>query len=308
MSRGRTPAFALALLSPAVVVVAAVACRSQPSPPPLGARDAAPPSLVAARPFALAIPRARPGEDGAPRPLVVVLHGYGSTGRQHEAAWGFSELGAREGFVVAAPDGTPDKNGARFWNASEACCDFGDTKVDDVAYLRAVLDDAAAQTPIDPKRVYVVGHSNGGFMAHRLACELSDRVAAIVSLAGAVGTDPACPMAVPVAVVQVHGTRDTVVSPSGGVLFDQPKRAYPSLAETMARWESRLGCVGAPEIGAARFDLDARLPGAETRVDRWRGCRAPLELWTIEGGSHVPAMGRAWAETVWAFFKGHPHP
>jgi polyhydroxybutyrate depolymerase len=247
-----------------------------------------------------------------PLPLVIALHGYGSNGAQLEAAWGFSALGEREGFLVAIPDGTPDARGSRFWNASDACCDFSPGKggsVDDVAYLGALMDDVAARRPLDRQRVFVVGHSNGGFMAHRLACDLSGRVAAVVSMAGAAWKDAArCTPTSPVSVAQVHGTDDPVIAFAGGTVFDMPGRVYPSVNETMSLWKARLGCAGKVDVGAAHLDLDARIPGSETRVDRYAGCKAGLELWTIDHGSHAPAMTPTWAEAVWAFFKAHPKP
>ena len=106
--------------------------------------------------------------------------------------------------------------------------------------------------------------------------------------------------------MQVHGTDDNVIAMAGGRTFNKPSRDYPSVAQTMAQWSTRLGCSGAPEEGAARLDLDARIPGAETRVDRWRGCKAGLELWTIDGAGHGFAATPSWSQSLWAFFKAHP--
>jgi polyhydroxybutyrate depolymerase len=293
-----------ALLSLAAVgLIALGACRraSSASPP----ADGGPASLVASRPYALSIPRAADGK--TPLPLVLVMHGYGGSGKATAEGWGYFELGEREGFLVAAPDGTLDQRGSRFWNASDACCNFYGAEVDDVAYVRAILDDVAARTPLDKKRVFVVGHSNGGFFAHRLACDMPDRIAAVVSHAGAAWKDgERCRPIEPVSVVQVHGTADETVRPGGGLVFDRPGARYPSVAETISLWKDRLGCSGEPDRGVAQLDLDVRIPGAETRVDRFVGCRAALELWTIDHGAHSPAFGRAWAEAVWAFFKAHP--
>jgi polyhydroxybutyrate depolymerase len=270
--------------------------------------DAAPRSpLVVARPYALTIPRAL--DRTRPAPLVVMLHGYGSNGHDHAEGWGLPALAEREGFVLASPDGTLDSRGGRFWNATDACCDFDGVRVDDVAYLGALIDDASRQVSIDARRVYVVGHSNGGFMAHRLACEMSQRVAAVVSLAGAGVLEASrCQPRSPVAIAQVHGTRDTIVRPAGGTVFGQPLPPYPSVERTTGDWATRLLCAGPPARGVRTLDLDASLPGAETRVDRWSGCRASLELWTIEGGAHVPALTPAWGEALWAFLKANPKP
>jgi polyhydroxybutyrate depolymerase len=242
-------------------------------------------------------------------PLVVVLHGYGSSGAQHDEAWGFSKLGEQEGFMVALPDGTLDRDGKRFWNATDACCNFFGSTVDDVAYMRALLDDVAARAPLDPKRVFVVGHSNGGFFAHRLACDVSERIAAVVSLAGATFRDGSrCTPTSPVAIAQVHGTDDRVIRPEGGRVFDRLGFEYPSVASTMSQWATTLSCAGEPDRGVATLDLDGRIPGPETRVDRWRACKAGLELWTVDRGTHIPAMTGAWAAAVWAFFRAHPKP
>lgn len=313
MRRPPLPVVASALAMMAATTATA-SCRS-PSPAPATAPDAGqppPPSLVARRPYVLSVP-SRARADKAPAlPLVILLHGYGSTGQEVDAWWGFSALGEREGFLVAVPDGTPDAHGRRFWNASDACCDF-DSKdpgsVDDVAYIRAILDDVAARQTLDPRRVFVVGHSNGGFMAHRLACDLSDRIAAVVSMAGAANKDPArCTPSSPVSVVQVHGTADAVVTWSGGKVFDLPGRVYPSVPNTLSQWSTRLGCKGPPEESVTRLDLAARIPGDETRIVRYPNCRAALELWTIDGGTHAPALTPAFPQSIWSFLKTHPRP
>ena len=96
----------------------------------------------------------------------------------------------QEGFLYLHPDGTTDCLGDPFWNATDACCNFCGSSVDDVAFLSAVLDAIEAQFTVDPRRIFLIGHSNGGFMSYRMACEHADRVAAIASLAGATWFDP----------------------------------------------------------------------------------------------------------------------
>jgi polyhydroxybutyrate depolymerase len=178
--------------------------------------------------------------------------------------------------------------------------------VDDVAYMSALVADVAARYSVDRARVFAVGHSNGGFLAHRLACD-SDVFAAVASLAGAAWKDPArCTPRADVAVLEVHGTRDDVVRFGGGRVFDLDVPAYPSVDDTMSLWQTKLGCSATVARSAAVIDLDVRIPGAETRIDRWMGCRAGLELWTIDGGTHAPAFGRAWGDEVWRFFAAHP--
>jgi polyhydroxybutyrate depolymerase len=306
-----------ALTATLVLLTGACAPRSLPAPDatPTDAAptaDVAPPEdaaradagLLAARPYRSRVPRDY--DPARPTPLIVLLHGYGASGTVQDLYFGLGRLADARGFLYAYPDGTVDATGKRFWNASTACCDFGQTGVDDVAYLTAVLDDMSARYHVDPQRIFVVGHSNGGFMAHRLACDLSPRIAAIVSLAGAGETEPArCRPSSPVSVLQVHGDADDVVRYEGGI-FD--RASYPGAVETVARWAARQDC-GPLEDSGLTLDLDSTLPGAETRVSRHSECPAgAAELWTILGGSHLPSFQPTWPGLVVDWLYAHPKP
>src|SRR5205814_3467937 len=112
-----------------------------------------------------------PGYDATkPTPLLILLHGYTASGAQQEMYFKLGPVANAQGFLYAIPDGTVDGAGNRFWNATDACCNYFGSAVDDVAYLGAIMDDVGTRYNVDPKPIFVVGHSNGGFMAHRLAC------------------------------------------------------------------------------------------------------------------------------------------
>src|ERR1700722_8162135 len=163
-----------------------------------------------------------------PAPLVVVFHGYGDTGSGIVRGFGLAAMSDADGFVLAYPDGTLDSQGRRFWNANNACCDFEGRGIDDVAYASWLIDDVERKLPIDRKRVYVAGHSNGGFLALRLACDLAPRIAAAVSVAGAAWKDDTrCRLEAPVSVLQVQGDADPLIHFGGGLVFDKPMREYP---------------------------------------------------------------------------------
>ena len=147
--------------------------------------------LLTQRPYRAVVSSKYDG--GTSVPLLLLLHGYGGTGVFQDTYMGMSALAQGQNFVLATPDGTLDTQNNRFWNATDTCCDWFKTGVDDVKYLSAIIDQLAFQYRIDPKRIWVVGHSNGGFMAHRLACDRADKIAGIVSLAGAQNLDAACP-------------------------------------------------------------------------------------------------------------------
>ncbi len=189
------------------------------------------------------------------------------------------------------------------------CCDFDHTGVDDVAYIDAIISDMSIHYNVDPQRIFLVGHSNGGFMSHRFACDRASRIAAIVSLAGAVWSDPSkCQPAEPVAVLEVHGNMDTEVPYDGAT---QNGLVLPSALQTVTTWAQKNGCGMTPDSSGAPLDLDGNLPGAETTPQVFPNCQpgGAAALWTINGGSHVPDLNRpTWGEKVWGWFMAHPKP
>jgi polyhydroxybutyrate depolymerase len=278
-----------------------VACGSDSRPSP-AATPSPTLSLVEARPYGFLAPASY--RSSTPTPLVITLHGYGSNGRQQAEYFGLPADAEEHGYLLAYPDGLVDARGSRFWNATDACCNFYGNPVNDVAYLGAVIDDVAAHYTVDPKRVFVIGHSNGGFMAHRVACEIGGRIAAIISLAGATWRNPAnCPAASLVNVLQVHGDADQTISYVGNGV-------YPSAPETVAIWAQKNGCVGALEDRGADKDLDLGITGRETRTESYAGCPpgGAADLWTIAGGGHIPNLGSSWADEAWAYFSAHAKP
>jgi polyhydroxybutyrate depolymerase len=281
--------------------LAACGGDSRPSPTPTPIPTATP-SLVQARPYGFLAPSSYRASTATP--LVVVLHGYGVSGRQQADYFGLPADAEEHGYLLAYPDGLMDPSGSRFWNATDACCNFYGSRVDDVAYLGAVIDDVAAHYTVDPKRIFVIGHSNGGFMAHRLACEIGGRLAAVISLAGATWRNAAsCPAAALVNVLQVHGDADQTIFYGGNGV-------YPSAAQTVATWAQKNRCTGALESSGDDKDLDTGITGSETRTEGYAGCPpgGAADLWTIEGGGHIPNLGPSWADEAWAYFSAHAKP
>ena len=252
------------------------------------------------RPFKLHLPTSY---DAARKmPLVMLLHGYTSTAAEAESYFKLTAESDRRGFLYAMPDGTQDARGDQFWNATDACCDFYGSGVDDSGYLRRLLDTVASSYPVDPRRVYVIGHSNGGFMAYRLACEHPSAVTAIVSFAGAPPNDSAqCTPARPVNVLHIHGTADSTIRWEGGA---NAGRSYPSVAATLDLWRRLNGCSDRASTSAAPMDLDSSLPGPETTVTTYlTNCRdeTRVELWSMTGAEHVPALTTSFAPALIGF-------
>ncbi len=261
-----------------------------------------------ARPVTLQVPSSY--DHATATPLLIVLHGYSASGAGQTQYTGLDRLVETEGILYAAPDGTIDSRGSRFWNATDACCDFENSGVDDVAYLNQLIADISAEWNVDPARIYLFGHSNGGFMSYRLACDSSEHLAAIVSLAGATYRNAArCTPTTPVSVLQLHGTADATVRYDA--VCDGAPCPYPSAPETAAAWAtSHNGCATAPRATAERVDIDRNLPGDETTIARATGCPMGIdvELWTIENGAHIPRLSDSFVSELWSWLAAHPKP
>jgi polyhydroxybutyrate depolymerase len=247
-----------------------------------------------------------------PAPLVVVLHGGGGNGGQVEQQTRLTATADREGFVVAYPDGS-GRTRLLTWNAGTCCGYARDQRVDDVGFVRAMLDAIAADFPVDPARVYVTGFSNGAMMAYRLGCELTDRIAAIAPVSGTLAT-PVCAPSRPLPVLHVHGTADRHVPIAGGPPLREVPGTPPwhntSLAYTMDFWTRHDACPTA---------------AAETRLDRvtttvHAPCAGGAEVVqvVVDGGGHAwpgGAKSRQAADdpppapdanaVIWAFFARH---
>ncbi len=250
-------------------------------------------TLGGERPASLVVPA---GADlTTPRPLILLLHGYGSYARQADEYFQLSQWIDERGFGVLYPDGTVDEFGVRHWNATDECCDLFDAETDDVGYLTSLISEAQEIAAFD--QIFAVGHSNGGFMAYRLACEDVPGLTAIVSLAGGAHSEAEdCRVPTPLSVLQIHGTEDELVLYEGGRLPthpDQDRQPVPGAWASVTRWAERAGCDAAAIAELAPIDTDMAVEGEETTLKRYeQGCvnRTVMELWTIEGGGHIPLV------------------
>lgn len=238
-------------------------------------------------------------DPGTRYPLVITLHGYGAYGTLQSSYLGLDARVDSAQYVLVSPDGTENRNGTRFWNGTPACCALAAaaedgsgedyTQIDDVAYIRSLIEEAAATYSIDPARIGLFGHSNGGFMALRMACEASDLVTAVVSLAGSTFADAAscAPASQPVSVLALHGDADDTILYAGGEILGE---AYPSAPETARRFAGLAGCDSDNPVAGDSVDVVGSLDGAETSVQVFPDCAtgAEVELWTIADGPHIP--------------------
>lgn len=253
-------------------------------------------------------------------PLLLALHGGLGSGQQFEASSGLNGLATSNDFIVAYPDGVArflDGTGARTWNAGKCCGPAVTRNVDDVAFLRAVVEDVANIQRVDRSRVYATGHSNGGMMAARLACEASD-VFAAVGIQSATLETAGCSPHQPVSFMHIHGTADGNIPITGGngsgiagVTSSPPSKA----ARTLSRLND---CRGKPERLRDKSNPDLILT-------RWKSC-APgvgVQFLSVAGAGHA-WMGQPpsspWVDellgppyrkfdssrAIWSFLAAHP--
>ena len=271
------------------------------------------------RSYTLHLPASVPPGGGAA--LLIGLHGGLSAGSRIGHRYGFDELAEREGIIAVYPDAV-----GRFWNDGRA--DAGnparDDGVDDVRFIVALIDEMLLRYAIDPRRVYVAGVSIGGLMALRLACESSERFAAVAAVTAAMPEAPdyECAPSRPVSLMIVNGTDDGIMPFDGGDISFAGKTfgRIRSTDDTVAFWARHNDCPEAPEV-AAYADAD---PGDGTMVlhETHGPCRAGSEvvLVTVIGGGHSFPGGNPIIpdlvvgntsndihaeEEIWDFFRRH---
>jgi polyhydroxybutyrate depolymerase len=308
-----------ALAEWSLVVVGAFACG--PSPVTASKAPAAPAvsvTSVSAAPSAKpAAPAPEPPERlealvhlpsqlaaGQKAPLLLLLHSIGTSAADIEARTDWPKFAEVAGIAWIAPNGPKDALGRRFWDAGKSCCNFGGTRLGHVAALRELLERTLRDSPsLDAARVFVGGISNGGFMAHRFACEAPELIRGMVSISGAGPIERvACQTPTSLRVLEVHGEKDPIVRYGGGHFLDLPLLPeHLSAKKTLSDWATRLGCAGEP-IAGEPIDLEKRYPGAETQVLRYQQCeRGALELWTVRGGDHYLAFHEPAPHAIWQF-------
>ncbi|MGI8545833.1 MAG: alpha/beta hydrolase family esterase [Gemmatimonadaceae bacterium] len=240
------------------------------------------------RTYLLRVPHTRPG--GFRRifgfPLVIILHGSGATGETVEAMSRMDSMAEARRFVVAYPDATTGAFGLRSdWNAGQCCGIAARNNVDDVAFIRSLIDSVAARIRVDRNRIYVAGFSDGARMTYRAACELSAEIAAIAVVSGSL-TDAHCVPQRPVPLIAFHGTADDEVAFDDSAYTAPPAAPLTSAANlppAIRFWSAVNQCKGvtrtrqAPHVTEAQFD----------------GCAADVMFYTIEGGLHAWPGGAA---------------
>ncbi len=245
-------------------------------------------------------------------PLIISLHGYGGSGALQNFYVRLKSFHNDFGFVFAAPSGLKDSSGRGFWNASNFCCDFDQTQVDDVSYIKGLIERIRNSNEIgkiDLNKIFLIGYSNGAFLTTKLACSNEINIAGIVSISGTsdardssgelVANDELnCQHSRPIPVLHVHGTVDKVIPYEG---LDNGKTAHVGALDHVARWSKHNGCDGSLEQQKIILNASNFIKGKDTDHFVMHDCLAPVEHFRINGGGHFGVFKKKLTKKILEF-------
>ena len=223
-------------------------------------------------------------------PVLIALHPLGINGSTFAAWTGFDSVASSKRFLAVYPNGIGNS-----WNAGR-CCSSGSNPPNDVAFIDSILNKLAGRYTLDTKRIFATGHSNGGMMAYRLACERAGTFAGIGVVGATLVTSPCSPSG-PVSVMHIHGLADTLVPYNGN------SSSFPSVPSVINYWKTVDACTTSSTTTS----------GTRTQLSFWSGCSAgsAVVLNTIAGMTHTTwprTTSFNATTTIWNFLAAHPRP
>ncbi|HTF27387.1 MAG TPA: PHB depolymerase family esterase [Flavitalea sp.] len=246
--------------------------------------------------------------------LVIAMHGGGGHAEQFEASSGLTGKANSAKFIVVYPDGVPGPLKIQTWNAG-GCCGFAmETKIDDIKFISQLIDKLVAEYKINPKKIYATGHSNGGMMSYRLACELSGKIAAIAPNSSTMVVSAPCNPSRPVPVLHMHSEKDTNVPYKGGYGTGISNSYSPPLDSVLNVW-SMIDACGNPAQTITQ--------SSGYTFKKWSGCLNNTSInyyLTTDGGHAWPGgspgslMGDTPSKSInandllWDFFQQYQLP
>lgn len=255
-------------------------------------------------------------QPGTPAPLLVALHGGGGN-MEYQATdkyYGLISKSDKEGFIAVFPNGFSWFKSGKLatWNAGKCCGGARNQNVDDVGFIRQIIDNVTHQFNIDRRKIFATGMSNGGMMAQRLACEMSDVFKAVAPVAGTDNTKSCSPQK-PISILEIHAKDDDHVLFNGGagpgVQDKSNVTEFTSVPETISRWVKRNGCdtkakrvldkPGAycDSYSQCKGGVEVRLCVTETGGHSWSGGKK------VRGGEKQPSNAIVTDDVMWDFFN-----
>jgi len=255
-------------------------------------------------------------------PLVMVFHGGGGMPENIAQVSGFNQLADQHGFVVIYPSGTGNGPNRLFWNVLLSGTYATQQNIDDLAFVKSVLENVESRIAVNSSRIYATGFSQGGMLCYRLACdsELSARIAAIAPVGATMTVKAdACAAVRPVPVISIHGIKDPYNNYHGGISARAPRNdrvSRPGVEESVQYWVTRGGLPKEPDAIGSRGMADMRQHGPGTNDYE-------VVSWSIREGGHTwPGSSENLPEwlvgkvnrdidasmLIWDFFSRHRLP
>jgi len=246
--------------------------------------------------------------------LVIAMHGGGGDAEQFESTSKLTDKASNAKFIIGYPEGVRSNGliGLRTWNAG-GCCEYArDNNIDDVKFLSLLIDHLLATYKINPKKVYATGHSNGGMMSYRLACELSDKIAAIAVSGCTMVVTRDCKPTRPVSVMHFHSVLDSRVPYLGGIGISNVY--YPPVDSGLTVWSGIKSCLKPAVVLIDNNDY---------KLTEWSNCKGQVTIQyylTRDGGHGWPGgkPGGPFSDTpskvinandlLWDFFSRYQMP
>jgi len=228
-------------------------------------------------------------------PLIIVLHGFQANPTAQSLYFTFDKYIKSKKFHLVYLAGIKDNDGNRHWNATAACCDLYGKKIDDVSYIKEVITELKKK--LKTSKVYIIGHSNGGFMAYRLMCDIGNMIDGVVSLAGADALGECSKTKYQnKKIIHVHGTKASVIKVEGGRYRPQLAN-YPSVSDMLSQWKTRLAC--SDKTTSRRGNFSHMLWEDDSNIINYQ-CSLGNQLKYLEiiGGSHIPNINDQFREEV----------
>lgn len=305
-STGRAGARILAVVASLIACVVAASCGSSGSSPGVSSAPVLKHSqiTVAGQQRTYRVYRPSTVNPNAPAPLVLVLHGNSSTADDMANTTQFDVTADSHSFMVVYPDGVE-----KSWNG-DFCCEPAPTlRVDDLAFLNALIPQVEHDYNIDKKRVFMTGFSSGAIMAYRYACQGAVAITAIAPVAGTMLLTETCAPKQPMSLLAINGTADGEVPYQGGHLLPGASandQIVPSAPSVAALWSQLEKCSGAASTSTT----------GPVSVNQWSSCSGgvSVQLETISGAGHTwyangfgPADGAIDASTIIGNFFASLH-
>jgi polyhydroxybutyrate depolymerase len=246
--------------------------------------------------------------------LVIALHGGGGSADQFESTSLLTNKANAAKFIVVYPQGVPGNVNIRTWNAGNCCAYARDNNIDDVKFISKLIDHLVANYKINSKKVYATGHSNGGMLTYRLACELPDKIAAFAPNASTLVLTQPCTSTKPVPILHMHSVLDQNVPYKGGIGIGASGNYNPPIDSVLNVFQQKNQCTNAAQV---------LVDNSSYRFTKWSACNGnvSIQYYLTKDGGHawpgglpgsangdVPSTAINANDLIWTFFQQYQLP